>query len=89
MVDAEALAQLGPASGTSKCFSRDVAPRRSTMSRGGTPIVFARSFATASFAAPSAGGAVTRTPSRPASSKPVMASRLARGVTRTTSVGMG
>src|SRR5688572_23882426 len=38
--------------------------------------------ATARFASPSTGGAVTRTPSTPASRQPVISSRAARGVTR-------
>jgi hypothetical protein len=69
--------------GTSKVLVRLEAPATRTTSRGGRPSASARRRATAAFAAPSAGGAVTRTRRTPPGVKPSSPLRAARGVTRT------
>src|SRR5262249_37829603 len=72
-----------PATETS--LSRPEAPRTSRTAEGGTPSARPRKRASASFAAPSTGGALSRTTSAPCRT-PASPSFAARGCTRTRSV---
>src|SRR6185503_2723607 len=70
-----------PSPATSTIFSRVWRPCTTLMDDGDTPSARAKSRATAAFAAPSTGGAVTRS-FRVASCQPTISSREARGWTR-------